>query len=296
MPQPLAPSRPFHDERKFRQSYPETRDDEREDEAAPHDEDVDARSTVSVKNRISVYGTPTRCSTSTRNVRRSFTSQFPKRDHPPKMDIFIYGNSNESADGQGEKDKIVSTGCADASDALAQKSLVGDSRQRFSSANSLSHRSLKSGVANAFLAAISPNKPMVSPRASKNNPIVEIPSDDLYVAVESASLAASSVSGEDFTPKNCFQSKMTSSRLGKFPFTVHSKSNGNHNENIEKLIEEQIQAQVAIIEMKFEAEIRRIEARMEEEYRVRIEELEKKTDKVNSILSKILSRKDRLVI
>jgi hypothetical protein len=34
--------------RKFRQLYRETREDEREDEAAPHDKDVDARSTVSV--------------------------------------------------------------------------------------------------------------------------------------------------------------------------------------------------------------------------------------------------------
>lgn len=279
MPQPI------------RQSYPESREDESRDEGARHHEEevdarsVDARSTVSVKSRISIYGAPARGGASTRSVRHSLPNQFPKRDYPKRIDIY-------GTEGQGARDGASTiAGSTDASDVFGKKSVTGDSKRRFSSANSVSNRSRKSGVANAFLAALSPNKQTGSPRLSKNVPIVEIPADEFHGGIESASLAASSVSGEDFSPKG-FHSK----KSHRIPFSVHSRSNGLGNDKLEKLVDERVQAQVAVLEKKFESEIRRIERRVEEEYRMRIEELEKKTDKVNSILSKILAKKDRFVI
>jgi hypothetical protein len=143
--------------------------------------------------------------------------------------------------------------------------------------------------------------------------IVNIPSDELngvngVVVQDAASLAASSVSGDDFasSPKKDPYLKRTSASSNRFS-SEYTRSGGPHDHpdtalpnQIEKLVEERVQAEVATMWKSVEAEIRRIESRMELDYKARIEELEKKTDKVNSILSKILSRKgiaeDRLEI
>ena len=164
---------------------------------------------------------------------------------------------------------------------------LASDRRRDSSANSVSHRSTKSGVADAFLVAISQNKPAVSsPRSSKGVPIVEIQSRELHngIGIESASLAASSVSGEDFASKNLSSTKLNF-RAHNIPTLITTTENG-YNEKVEKLIEERVQSQVSQIYKHFEAEICRIETRLADEYRSRIEKLEKKTDKLYSVFSK----------
>jgi hypothetical protein len=284
-PQPLNSTfgqRSVPSDKKKRQSYPDTRDEQAEAEATNQEE---KRDVVCVKGIISAYGPLSKSVPSGRSIRRSYNNQFNKRDRPPKVDIY-YGNSNGSIDYQGDRDCIASIArSADASETVGQNSLVSDSRKRYSSANSASHRSVRSAVADAFLAAISPNKTPSSPAFSKNIPIVEIHSDALNAPVDTASLAASSVSGDDF---NLSPRKMTSNSFGgAFKSAGYRNASGMSGEKLERYIEDRVHAQVAGMTQS-------IEACFERDYKTRIEELERQTIRLNTMISKLMWRANSL--
>jgi hypothetical protein len=255
MPQPSRPD--------LRQSYTESRDEMKEDEPSPQDDDrdcVSVKSVKSVKDRINAFGASSRPSTAARNVRRSFNSKFTKPQHPKKVDI--YANSTASTDDQGGKQDVAEA-FVDASDNMGLNTYVIGREPRFSAANSSSHHRSAN---------------------SRNAPDVEIPSNQIHVGDEDlASIAASSVSGVDFAESP----KKRNRTDDKF-----SWNDGPPDAHIEKLVEERVQAHIATLTEKFEGEIRQIEHRMEQDYKARIDELENKTDKVNSILSKILVNKE----
>ena len=100
---------------------------------------------------------------------------------------------------------------------------------------------------------------------------------------DNVSVAASSVSGEDFLP-----SSSPSKRNGNKSHI--GKSVGGHcdvatKESIEKLIEERVQSQIAYVTRKFESEIRRLENRIDKECKLPLEDLEKKTQSLTTLSS-----------
>jgi hypothetical protein len=59
---------------------------------------------------------------------------------------------------------------------------------------------------------------------------------------------------------------------------------------IEKIVEQRVQARVSVVEMRMEEQMQRLERRMEEKLKSRINVLDDKLDKMNSMLAMLLSR------
>lgn len=259
-------SMPFASSRSFSRTLGGDQRDEEVKTDVPDDERdaisiVSAKSSKSVRDRISLFGTSVRATntggSSRVNVRHSYGGSSNKRSHPPKINL--YDSLNVGKEGVNDGADIA----ADPSLGVDQTSCIGGTRNRVSGANSTSHRS----IGDRFLSSISKaNSPSSSPRHMM---IVKIPSNDGQ-GNEVAS-AASSVSGEDF---------MTSptQRGGKFV-----KTNAGQ---IEKQIEERVNAQISILNRKFDAEIRRIENRIDQECKARIENLEQKNDELAVLLAR----------
>lgn len=228
---------------------------------------VSAKSSKSVRDRISIYGSSIRASmggSARANVRHSYGGTSNKRHYPPKVNLY----DNPSVGNKGVKDGADAS--VDASQGVDQTSCIGGTRNRLSAgANSASQRS----VGEAFLSAISkPNNESSSPRhISRNIVVVEIPNNNDQQGNDNGS-AASSVSGDDF---------LTSPRQrgGKYANKANSTS-------IEKQIDERVHAQIAALTRKFDADIRRVENRIDQECKARIEELEKRNEELMVLLSK----------
>jgi hypothetical protein len=272
---PLSASRSFS-----RKHTADQRDEEAKtvDFHAPDDERdeisvVSAKSSKSVRDRISMYASSVgRASmgasiggSSRVKVRHSYGgTTSSKGSHPPKVNL--YGGASTTGN-EGVKDGAEVS--VDPSHTVDQTSCIGGARNRYSGANSASHRS----VGDAFLTAI--NKPHYqssspgSKHISRSIPVVEIPSGEVHFNENGS--AASSVSGEDFmlSPRQ---------RGGKF-----AKANAA---NTEKQIDERVSVQVAILSRKFDAEIRRVENRIDQECKARIEQLERKNEELVVLLSK----------
>lgn len=285
LPHPLAISKSFQAEESAVVSTTETRDEGDEEEVERNEVTRDIRENpLSVKDRISAYGPVPKTGQAARNARRSFNSQFGKRTLPPRGETLTAPSVDLIVD---PTEATVSTMSVGASEAHVLN------KGRLSSGNSATHRSSKSGgVADAFLAAISPNKVTASPPVSKNITVVEFPSEALDAAPDGVSLAPSSVSGEDFvpSPKNQIHNRKSSFPSKYSPLPRKSITDQNIStmtvEKLERIIQDRVKSAVKGME----ADFRKLEERMENEYQTRLKELERKTDKVNSILSKIVSK------
>jgi hypothetical protein len=172
-----------------------------------------------------------------------------------------------------------------------------------------------SGIRGGYLAAVksSPsfNKP-VSP-ITTDAPLVEISATDGNG--DGSSIAASSVSVDDFafSPTGnrgeCASAKKPSwtERHNKSQVSPTARSaNGCHNStndmsqhakfaapasaDIEKIVEQRVQARVSVVEMRMEEQMQRLEKRMEERMKTRIDVIDEKIDKMNSMLAMLLSR------
>jgi hypothetical protein len=185
--------------------------------------------------------------------------------------VNIYDNGSVG----GERPKERTDGSVDGSQAIEQNSCIAGNRNVLSSANSVSR-----SVADAYLSSISkPSNQAFSPREfSRNISVVEIPTNDLH-GHDNVSVAASSVSGEDFLPSS---SPSKRKYTGK---TMGANGDVTTKESIEKLIEDRVQSQIAYVTRKFESEIRRVENRIDRECKIRLEELEKKTQSLTKLIS-----------
>lgn len=273
---------------KKRQSYhpdirPPDMRDEQSDEAASLMKNRDMREleelrdNISVKEMMSSYSGPSENKINTpppvpsgrSGVRKTYNNQFHKRDHPPKVDIY-------------EEAGASTTGSRDGSMTAREQ----QNKKRFSSSgNSVSARSIRSShLAESFLAAISPNKqqrpgsPTLGYRT--NIPLSGIPSGELNVPVDSASVAASSVSGEDFelSPRRRGGSGHVKSYSGGI--AKYGGYNGN-DKLLEKYVEDRVQVQVTNM-------AKSIEGRFEQKYKGRIEELERQVDSLSTLVSKLI--------
>jgi hypothetical protein len=149
-------------------------------------------------------------------------------------------------------------------------------------------RNTRSTISSAFPHEIRDNNQNVpSENQGEKRPnlaVIEIPTyGHQEVGDLSIALTASSFSEEDFTvsPQNEVIPPFEKPRS----LTLDAK--------IEKIIERRVSAEVLKMTKQFEAEISRNQTRMDLEYKDRVHALELKTHKMNSILSKMVSNKQK---
>lgn len=262
-----------------RNQQPEHRDEEgKEIDVHAPDDERDAISVLSfksnkssVKDRIGMYTSNNKPNTGSRaTVRHSYSGNICKRSYPPKVNI--YDSTSITGEVQKERMDNSAAGCK-----IDQSSYIGAPRNHHSS-----NQSVARSVADAYLTSISkPSNPSSSPRAvSKNIAVVEISTNDFH-GHDNASVAASSVSGEDFLPTSPSKKTVSKSHLGR---TI-GVENDFSKDFIEKLIEDRVQLQMNMLTKRFEAEVRRIENRIDQECKARIEALEMKNQALTTLLS-----------
>ena len=180
-----------------------------------------------------------------------------------------------------------------------------------------------SGVAGAFLAAIKTSSP---PTPSNSKPVVtqttSAPLTEIAASNEgngdNDSVAASSMSGDDFalsptsrrnefTPTSNYLSKkpswserskpQISPSVKSAPSAYNGKSNGSSSQpkspspaEMEKIVEQRVQARVSVVEMRMEEQMQRLEKRMEEKMNAHVKSIETKIEKMNTLLSALVSR------
>ena len=140
---------------------------------------------------------------------------------------------------------------------------------------------MKSGVADAFLAAISSNNDASPKAASKNFAIVDFPSTEFHATTDAVSLAAPSVSGDDFTtlsPKRKILPR--TERFASFSRTTGQTQSSS--QEVEKLVDEKVQAQLRL-------EMGNLEKMIEEACNGRISALEKKMEEMQSMLTSLMA-------
>jgi len=199
----------------------------------------------------------------------------------------------------------------------------GSSARSVKSAGNSRTPKTSTGIAGTYLGAIkSPvstsNKPVVTQTTSA--PLTEISASD--PGGDGHSVAASSVSGDEFNftspathsrsvggasssakkPSWAERSRPQVSSSGRNSNGAQYNSNGgqftpNGNKSsspsaseIEKIVEQRVQARVSVIEMRMEEQMQRLERRMEEKLKSRIGMIDEKIDKMNSMLAMLLSR------
>jgi hypothetical protein len=212
-----------------------------------------------------------------------------------------------------------SPAAAAAADAAAElvyrRSSVGSAKSLGRTPKSTPTPKASSGITGGYLAAIksppSANKP-VAPIAT-DAPLAEISAADGNG--DGNSVAASSVSVDDFAFSP--SSNRGESASAKKPSwterhnktqvspTARSANGGYYSTNdtsqhakpaapasadIEKIVEQRVQARVCVVEMRMEEKMQRLEKRMEERMKARIDVIDEKIDKMNSMLAMLLSR------
>jgi hypothetical protein len=246
-----------------------------------------------------------------------------KREKPPQVDI--YGTESDAMTGMAFDAGRGNTATSDAARAAVEAAPDPpvEKNNRLSSAYSVSAASVRSArttgrVTGGYLAAVSPVKAAPSQRAyrsvPKSIPVVEINGGPSYEAgaADAQSLAASSVSGDEYlnSPKQPIRSfvvglptkknslkpdihKYGSTRNTMTGMTISSPNN-NYNSStptvdpeMEKAIEDRVQAQLSEMESRFEARLSRMETQMENQHKVHVDALEGKLDQLHSLLTKM---------
>jgi hypothetical protein len=228
---------------------------------ARNENEYDAASVVScsrsVKERIGMY----RASTGGSHGGGFGRSSLQK--HPPKINLYDSPNNAANFSRSVNDDAIE----------IDQRSCIGVNRNEYSGDKSVSRLSL----GDAWLSAIngsnipSSGNTVSGGTVTKNISVVEIPHADMQGHDNRS--AASSVSGEDFLVSPRHRSHRSSA--GKISSVF-----------VEKIVEERVQSQVAVLNRKFEAEIRRIENRIEKECKASIRDLEKRNQELADKLAK----------
>ena len=275
----------------FQSSFPgSTLQDEKKEEDPPPTSSEEEKKTPmrhpSIKDRISAYSGVVSSASAARTVRRSYNNQFSpsryasKREPKPKVDIYDTANTND----WNESDIPLNTKTEKAtlspmknSDAFAHSSSTADltaypggseknQTSPGSSSSSPAGRTSRPGhVADAFLAAISPQKQQsVSPHGLKTFPILQIPSDEMPGA---ASPPSSAVSDEIMAPPASKQvvcgnpGKKSGSRHERLLVMAGNKIGNLTLEMIEKYIDQCIDEKTAELDHRFETHLRRMEER-----------------------------------
>jgi hypothetical protein len=227
---------------------------------AQNDDDRDTTSVVSsksVKERINMY----RASASG-NRSQSHDTNFKK--HPDKINL--YATPSIAADGPKPAEDVAIE--------IDQSSCISVMKNEHPSNNSVSRLS----VGDARLSAIhrstnqSSGNTVSGGTVAKKISVVEIPHGEMQG--HDAGSAASSVSGEDF---------LSASPRRRSHRSITGKSNSGY---VEKMVEERVLAQVAVLNRKVDAEIRRIENRIDQECKARIEALEKRNQELVDLLAR----------
>jgi hypothetical protein len=289
---------------------PDLKDEKKEGDSDMGEESKNAQRRLSIKDRISAYRGKETAATS-RNVgnpsrpRRSFSTlsspqYMSNRELPPKVNI--YGTESDG----------MTTGmtCDDASRAEVEAAPDPPVENSVRSARTTGR------VADVFLAAISPVKAAPSSSRAyrgvpKSIPAVEINghSYDETGAADAQSLAASSVSGDDYhlnSPKHASRNvivglpmkknslkpdihKYGSTRNIMTGMTINSQNNSstptNATPELEKLVEDRVQAQLSDMESRFEGRLARMETQMENQHKEHVFALEAKLDQLHSLLT-----------
>ena len=311
-------------------STPDLKDEKKEDGSAMSEESKAAQRRLSIKDRISAYRgkeTPTRTGGTPSRPRRSFSTfsspqYMSKRELPPQVDIY-------RTESDAMTDMTCETGMGNTAPFDATRAAVEaapdppvDKYRRISAANSVPAAGVRSArttgrIADVFLSAISPVpvKAALSPRAyrsvPKSIPVVEINGNrsDETGAADAQSLAASSVSGDDYlnSPKHASRSvvvglpmkknslkpdihKYGSTRNSMTGMTISSQINSTTpivTPEMEKIIEDRVQAQLSDMENRFQARLARMETLMENQHKEHVHALEAKLDQLHSLLTNI---------
>jgi hypothetical protein len=246
----------------------------------------------SVKDRISAYAGVHNSSRSL-NVKKpaNYKPYGTPRKYPPKINIYEEARRLKPTSMDGDEDDMGTSlspapssippspaAAAAAADAAAEFLYRRSSVSSIKSAKSLGRTpksttpKASSGISGGYLAAIksppSANKP-VAPTAT-DAPMVEISATDGNG--DGNSVAASSVSVNVRTAQTICQDLPRRLRL------------------IEKIIKQRVQARVPVVEMRMEEQMQRLEKRMEGRMKTRIDVINEKIDKMNSMLAMLLSR------
>jgi hypothetical protein len=305
-------------------STPDLKDEKKEDGSAICEENKASQRRLSIKDRISAYRKeqPTKTGGTSSRPRRSFSTfsspqYMSKRELPPQVNI--YGTESDAM--KWETGNTAPYDAARAAVEAAPDPPV-DKNSRLSSANSVSVAGVRSArtsgrIGNGFLTAISPVpvKATPSPRAyrsvPKSIPLVEIngnPSDETGAA-DAQSLAASSVSGDEYpnSPKHASRNvvvglpmkknslkpdvhKYGSTRNSMTGMNVSNQNNSTTlsvTPEMEKIIEDRVQAQLSAMESRFEGRLARMETQMETQHKEHVGALEAKLNQLHSLLTKM---------
>ena len=315
---PSSPNR-----KKFSRSESEEEYGESDSASKDSEEKSGSVSIPSVKDRISAYA-------GVRNSARNFPQKKPAnyqtyatRERPAPIDIYEDARKKEDAPKQAEDDVAVSSepsavhpspaaaAAADAAFALVRGGRTGKNVK--SAGTAVRTPKARTGIAGAYLGAIkSPTstaavtKPTVTQPTSA--PLTEISAVDPNG--DGHSVAASSVSADEFnftptgrsvggtsTKKPTWAERNRSSQVSPNVRTPNGQYSTNGSKpstpsasEIEKIIEQRVQARVSVVEMRMEEQMQRLERRMEEKLKSRIDVLDDKLDKMNSMLAMLLSR------
>lgn len=305
-------------------SRSESQEDNEDNDSLRRESQEDATtSTPSVKERISAYaGVRTSRSFSTKKpVHYNFGTP---RERPPKIDIYQEARKLVSTSKKGDdndKSAVVapvpsaippSPAAAAAADAAAElvyrRSSGWTPKSIHKATNGKSTPKAINGISGGYLAAIksppSTSKP-VAPVPTEA-PLAEISAADGYG--DGYSVAASSVSVDDFVAsptcnrgEYALAKKPSWSERGKHQVspTARSANEGTSRQakpaalpsaDIDKIVEQRVQARISVIEMRLEEQMQRLEKRMEERMKTKINLIDEKIDKMNSMLAMLLSR------
>jgi hypothetical protein len=300
----------------YRTSAREWNDEKKEADEASLDENlIDELLKVtppSVKDRASVFGgaNKNKPKPNRKNLRSShdaqYAAQFAAREKPPKVNI--YGSARHGTEGAERQMEEDNTGRSvhSATAALVGEPDCGEEQPLKPKANhkhfeSNSSRSPKSTgkVASTFLAARHTSKPPQEqlPRVkhSATAPMEEISaSSDPAAGTDSASVGMSSVSGGEFAPaanrllgggarKPSWQER---NRVPAYGAGINNNigKKSTASEDIEKIIDERMQAQFQNMESRMEASLHHWMQKMDEKMMARLDAME---EKINGIYNSL---------
>lgn len=281
----------------------------------------------SIKDRISAYAGRNSARNFPQKKPANYQT-YASRERPAPIDIYEDARKQEGTAKEEETEASVgeagppepsnvppSPAAAAAADAAFAFVRGGSSSRSVKSAGASRTPKNKSGIAGAYLGAIkSPTsssgmntKPAITTQTT-SAPLTEISAADL--AGDGHSVAASSVSADEFNFTSPAARSVGGTSSKKPTWSERNRqrqngrttpSNGNQYNNgnkpstpspaeIEKIVEQRVQARVSVVEMRFEEQMQRLERRVEEKLKMRIDMLDEKIDKMNSMLAMLLSR------
>lgn len=324
-----TPSSPKRNARSY--SHSDSQDDSVENHSPQKESlDKDTNSSIpSVKDRISVFAGPRTTARKFSQNKPANYQTYTSVERPKKIDIYAEARRQEKQV-QPQDDDIAglappsstvppSPAAAAAADVAAE--MVRRNSSALSVKSSTSGRTPRAnGIAGTYLGAIKlpPATITTTPTQTTSAPLSEISA--MEGNGDGYSVAASSVSGDDFgvlsptarrseyspgvgmSKKPSWNERNNKTHVS--PTTLRS-ANGNYkasstakqptmnSSEIEKIVEQRVQARVAVVEMRMEEQMQRLEKRLEERMKVRVDVIEEKIDKMNSMLAMLLSRELR---